>query len=231
MDRTLMSGSDVHLLYAFDRNMMRPHFPSESDYAATVRCFKGKGRRNPVIPAMKLHGQYKKEYDQLSLETKKKYLEEVFVELSYLEQAIIFEGKNYHRWSRYVIKETERKIPLLDRQLHDRNYTEFETEPPSGEKILLNVAMKEATDKMPLGSKQVEEAKKIPPQKKKFFVPESYRLPWKYEFKDPSKEDTDPEEWEFPPAQLQYQAWEKAGKPTGSKGKEWLMKYKKPDKK
>lgn len=85
MEKTLMSGSDVHLLYAFDRSKMRPHFPCESDYAATVRCFKGKGRRNPVIKSFKLHGHFKNEYDQLSLEAKKKYLEEVFVELRCLE--------------------------------------------------------------------------------------------------------------------------------------------------
>ena len=91
--------------------------------------------------------------------------------------------------------------------------------------------MKEATSNMPIGSKQVEEASKFPPQPKKYFVPDSYRVRWKYEFKDPEKEDTDPEEWGIPPAQLQYEAWKNAGKPTGAKGKEWLNKYRKPDKK
>lgn len=38
MRATLVQYQRSHIIYAFDTDHMRPHWPMESDYAATVGC-------------------------------------------------------------------------------------------------------------------------------------------------------------------------------------------------
>ena len=50
----------LHLIYSFIEDNMRPHYPMESDYAATLRHVKSKG---PSGRSLELYGEFADEYN------------------------------------------------------------------------------------------------------------------------------------------------------------------------
>lgn len=64
---SLPDGHRIHYIYAFDEQKMRPHYPYESDYAATV----GTNNKRIISETLELHGQFFDEYNQLNFKEKK----------------------------------------------------------------------------------------------------------------------------------------------------------------
>jgi len=60
---SLPDGHRIHYIYAFDEQKMRPHYPFESDYAATV----GASNNHYIITeTLALHGRFFEEYNMLN---------------------------------------------------------------------------------------------------------------------------------------------------------------------
>ncbi len=55
LGKTMVKWQTHHTLYAFDENNMRPHYPMESDYAATIQHKKSKGI---LSESLKFHGKF-----------------------------------------------------------------------------------------------------------------------------------------------------------------------------
>lgn len=77
---------------------------------------------------------------------------------------------------------------------------------------------------MKLGKRQVEAAEPYLSPPREYIVPDFFRLPGKYEFRQVIYEDTDPEDYGATKEELAYQQWEMVGKPKGEAGKKWWNK-------
>ena len=67
LQKTLTKNQRVHTVFAYDDANMRPNYPCESDYAATVGC---KGGIAASGWKLRLHGRFQNEYAELSFKEK-----------------------------------------------------------------------------------------------------------------------------------------------------------------
>lgn len=133
LQKTLTKNQRVHTVYAYDDHRRRPHYPWESDYAATVGC-KDKIAANGW--KLMLHGKFKDEYTELSFQEKVinfhrvheelgKWVE-FYVEGSHRDQSDYLRVTLFKQfWRREKELPNEEMPPISELALHDRNYTTF----------------------------------------------------------------------------------------------------------
>ena len=78
LQKTLTKNQRVHTVYAYDDGKRRPHYPWESDYAATVGCRGGAAANGWKL---RLHGKFQEEYNGLSFQEKVMNFHRVYEEL------------------------------------------------------------------------------------------------------------------------------------------------------
>ena len=177
----------THLIYTFKPMTMRPYFPMESDYVAS--CPFGE-KMLPQVDRLELHGCFEREYDAIPQAQRDTIFRQMVQHLRtsmtrYLPwddderkrmiaapttREEYFEQVRFQQLWKYQEYPQERPKPLIEMEVHDRDYGAFDALPKKDKHQAMVEAFGDERPQMKMGERQVQTMDKKEEQKEPEYI-------------------------------------------------------------